>query len=233
MTETQWAASDDPHAMLDFLFPMHGLESIPDQPRSLRLYHCALARRVWDELPGPMRVGVEEAERFADAGILSWKSLAPVYHVAERMIAFRGESDHLAHWANELHKIGLNAPHHQPMPNGVDRWKSLNLLSFLPLWQRIPEYRWIPAEFHHTGLLRDLFQPFPDPHPFDSAWRTATVRNLACTIYRDHGFDRMPYLADALAEAGCDSPGMLDHCRNPKHIHARGCWLLDRVLATP
>ncbi|WP_261363090.1 hypothetical protein [Gemmata palustris] len=39
----------------------------------------------------------------------------------------------------------------------------------------------------------------------------------------------MSILADALQDAGCDSPDVLDHCRGPRP-HVRGCWVVDLVL---
>jgi hypothetical protein len=39
----------------------------------------------------------------------------------------------------------------------------------------------------------------------------------------------MPELADALAEAGCNNPDILSHCRGPGP-HVRGCWVVDLVL---
>jgi hypothetical protein len=32
-----------------------------------------------------------------------------------------------------------------------------------------------------------------------------------------------------LEEAGCDHPGILDHCRKSGE-HVRGCWVLDLIL---
>jgi hypothetical protein len=42
-------------------------------------------------------------------------------------------------------------------------------------------------------------------------------------------FDRLPILADALEEAGCDEPALLAHCRSDGP-HVRGCWAVDLVL---
>ncbi len=80
-----------------------------------------------------------------------------------------------------------------------------------------------------ADLLRDIFgNPFR-PVAFDPAWRTETVVALASAIYAERAFDRMPILADALEEAGCDHADILAHCRGPGP-HARGCWVVDAVL---
>jgi hypothetical protein len=55
------------------------------------------------------------------------------------------------------------------------------------------------------------------------------VLALAEGIEADRAFDRMPILADALEEAGCDERPMLDHLHGPGP-HARGCWVLDLIL---
>jgi hypothetical protein len=77
-------------------------------------------------------------------------------------------------------------------------------------------------------LLRDIFgNPF-GPVRVDPSWATATVTDLATTIYEERAFDRMPILADALEEAGCDNAAILSHCRGPGP-HVRGCWVVDLV----
>jgi hypothetical protein len=87
-----------------------------------------------------------------------------------------------------------------------------------------------PGE-QQSHLLRDLFGPHPfrrvaaNPH-----WLTSTVVALAQGIYEDRAFDRMPILADALQDAGCDDESVLDHCRGGG-IHVRGCWVLDLILS--
>jgi hypothetical protein len=79
-------------------------------------------------------------------------------------------------------------------------------------------------------LLHELFaHPFR-PAAFDPAWRTSDVLLLANGIYAERAFDRMPILADALQDAGCDSAAALDHLRDAAAPHVRGCWALDLVL---
>lgn len=52
---------------------------------------------------------------------------------------------------------------------------------------------------------------------------------LAQGIYEDRAFDRLPFLLDALMDAGCDDEAILDHCRR-EGPHGRGCWVVDLVL---
>jgi hypothetical protein len=56
---------------------------------------------------------------------------------------------------------------------------------------------------------------------WEAGWRSETVVALATGIHFDNAFDRVPILADALEEAGCDDEDVLTHCRGPAP-HARG-----------
>ncbi len=60
-------------------------------------------------------------------------------------------------------------------------------------------------------------------------WRSPAVDSLAAAIHADRAFDRLPVLADALEEAGCDHPDLLGHCRH-NTPHTDYCWLVDAVL---
>ena len=80
------------------------------------------------------------------------------------------------------------------------------------------------------GLLRDVVgNPFR-PVEVDPDWRTEAVVALARAIYDDRAFDRLPVLADALDDAGCDNADLLGHLRNPALTHVRGCWAVDLLL---
>jgi hypothetical protein len=52
---------------------------------------------------------------------------------------------------------------------------------------------------------------------------------LATGIYDEKAFDRLPILADALTDEGCNSDEFLEHLRGPGP-HVRGCWALDLIL---
>jgi hypothetical protein len=78
-------------------------------------------------------------------------------------------------------------------------------------------------------LLRDITgNPFR-PVTLNPTWLTSTVKQLAQSIYDERAFDRMPILAHALEDAGCDNADILSHCRQPGE-HLRGCWVVDLVL---
>jgi hypothetical protein len=61
------------------------------------------------------------------------------------------------------------------------------------------------------------------------AWKRGKLVRLADQIYKERAFNRLPTLADALEEAGCTNPDMLNHCRQPSE-HVRGCWVVDLLL---
>jgi hypothetical protein len=93
-----------------------------------------------------------------------------------------------------------------------------------------------PEEEHRAAeeravcdLVRCVFgNPFRSAQ-IDSSWLTSTVVALARGIYEERAFDRLPILADALQDAGCEDEQMLGHCRGLVP-HARGCWVIDSLL---
>jgi hypothetical protein len=75
----------------------------------------------------------------------------------------------------------------------------------------------------------DIFgNPFR-PISIAPSWLTSTVVALAKGIYNDRAYDRMPILADALQDAGCENADILNHCRG-EGVHVRGCWVVDLLL---
>ena len=78
-------------------------------------------------------------------------------------------------------------------------------------------------------LVRCVFgNPFRPVVP-DPVWLTSDVVLLASGVYEEKAFDRLPILADALQDAGCDNHDVLQHCRGVGP-HTRGCWVVDLVL---
>jgi hypothetical protein len=90
------------------------------------------------------------------------------------------------------------------------------------------------AERTIIHALHDIFGPLPFRDvPVAPAWLTSDVLEVAKGIYEEKAFDRMPILADALQDAGCDNDEMLNHCRAEKWEHVRGCWVIDLILGKP
>ena len=86
--------------------------------------------------------------------------------------------------------------------------------------------------FLKSLFIRDIvgnpFRPVA-VSPTCLAWNDGTVRKIAQAIYDDRAFDRLPILADALEDAGCDDADILAHCRSGGE-HVRGCWVVDLLL---
>src|SRR5262249_19701282 len=84
----------------------------------------------------------------------------------------------------------------------------------------------------YAALVRDIFgNPFRPAtvDPAWLAWNDGTVPKIAQAMYDERAFERMPILADALEDAGCDNAHILNHCRAP-NVHVRGCWVVDLLL---
>ena len=220
----------------------------PVSDRQLRLFACACARQVWDLLkddapcgrceefnnqrrydptisnPGhkcrecgsPIGTGrvnrsrkaVEVAERYADglatAGDMDDEAIFIGPH-PERGLAARCCWDNAASGATEVCEI-------------------------------LSRHGWLTAA-EQGGLLRDIVgNPF-DPvqvnvhkRPRENSiwiydwenmlgWNGGAVERLAREMYDSRDFTRMPILADALEEAGCDNVDILNHCRGKSRHH--------------
>ena len=194
--------------------------------RKLRLFACGCCRLIWSNLSDArLRAAVNVAEQFADGNgtATELKAAGAAAHktIAKNSRGF-GEDDPNAqlHTAVEMATSATTA---KPLS------AALGMVMFpFPL----AGYRGPPEEANSLicDLLRDIFgNPFRSVS-FSPSWRTDTTRSLARTMYDAREFSAMPILADALQDAGCDSADVLDHCRDPKQVHVRGCWVVDLVL---
>jgi hypothetical protein len=83
-----------------------------------------------------------------------------------------------------------------------------------------------------AALLRDIFgNPFRPANMEKNwlAWNDGIVPKIATETYESRDFGRLPILADALEDAGCDNADILAHCRSGRE-HVRGCWVVDLLL---
>lgn len=250
MTEAEWFGCVAPTPMLDALGDRASA-------RKLRLFACACCRRLEAPLPHLWNpAALDTAERFAD-GRASGDELRDArrrvgddLHTAYRRIGTetRGGTRHPRDVrASALLEAEFSALRELSTATnasvarralGQDAAQAVGgaaagaaLRTVVSDWDvRDTVFDAIRAEeAAQADLVRDLFTDrfwfvVPDP-----AWFTADVLALANAIYEGRTFEHMPILADALQDAGCESPRVLDHCRGAGP-HARGCWVIDLVL---
>ena len=73
----------------------------------------------------------------------------------------------------------------------------------------------------------------PKKHALDPRFITSDVLGVAQAIYQDRAFGRMPILADAFMDAGCEDEQIIGHLRQPIKegiLHVRGCWAVEMAL---
>lgn len=202
MTEEDWLTCADPHPMLELL---RGKAS----DRKLRLFAVACSRRIWSVIDHLGRAAVEAAENFADG------HLGPDELRAARL-ACQGAGGHASWYAA--------ATNPEIAARNAARSAQAGVASNHILGTEAGEL------LAQANLVREIIGPQPFRQiTVDPRWQTPAVVQLAQTIYDNRAFERIPELADALYEAGCDNDGILAHCRGPGP-HVRGCWVLDLVL---
>ena len=226
MDEQEWLQRTDPKSMLVFA---GGKAS----ERKLRLFGCGCCRRIWQLLDDSRRTMIDEAERIADETIAMpypRKLIVSVLFEAARhaiaasaVVASINSDDSAKRFAAyAVDGVGsLTGP--RSSIDGITIWSAWGAAgrSDFPID--------VAARRHQTNLLRDIFgNPF-HPTTIDPRWLTSTVVDLASAIYQERTFDRMPILADALMDGGCDSEEIIAHCRG-EGPHARGCWVVDLLL---
>jgi hypothetical protein len=210
MTEAEWLASSDPIAMLAFL-------RTKISERKLRLFMCACCRRVWDQLEEHYRQAVVTAESYADR---------------------RLSRQELKNARLEISKIAYQGGDLLPGTIRMDRHAYVALcvvLEQLPFAaeQVCTDVARLQGKGNEASaqanLLRDIVgNPFRAVS-LGSAWLTPKVLVLAELIYAQRAVNRMPTLANALANAGCTNGDILAHCRQPGE-HVRGCWVIDLLV---
>jgi hypothetical protein len=233
MTEQEWLACETPYDMLTFL-----QDSGRATARKLRLFAGACCRRIWHRLPDQRsRQAVATAERFAE-GEASLEELVAARHEAEA-----AQRDTLGRRRGDDAVIATTlAPEWNP-----NRWPSVHSVvsaassaaaegAALSGRNRKERKRkglrgLEDEEAAQCALLRDIFGGAFRASSSGHLWRAAdgVVRRLAEAIYQDRLFEDLPILADAVADADCQDPDLLDHLRGPVE-HALGCWALDLIL---
>jgi hypothetical protein len=206
MTKEEWLACTDPKAMLDFLG-----DSASDG--KLRLFAVACCRRIWPLVADTKsRQAVEISEQYADDRASDEELEAASKDAASVGIGFG------------IQFSAANAAHFASRPGRVaaDRCAMYAARAVPDSDERVAQAR----------LVRCLWgDPFRKPraHTAFLPWNTSSAVNLAQSIYDARAFERLSELADELEKADCDDANVVGHCREAGP-HARGCWVVDRIL---
>jgi hypothetical protein len=227
MTEAEWLTAADPKSMLGFL-------QSKASERKLRLFACACCRRIDHLLTlDPYQKALDLAEKYADqppavsrfksANTRLWKArqgLSSTHQHDAAMTAvihcFHVGVEEFAQWAAETAFDAEALEGYEETPDSEPNYAHLRATHRSALSDQ-------------SRLLVDIIgNPFR-PVTLDASWLASTVHALATRIYDEKAFDRMPILADALQDAGCDNEDILNHCRQASE-HVRGCWVVDLVL---
>jgi hypothetical protein len=233
MNEEMWRACEDPEAMLEFL---RGKAS----ERKLRLFAVACCRLFWDSLNiGATRQSIEIIERYADNQATE-AELSRAQKAAHNAAWYIRDYPHLKDdTAARLRcREALGIPTDETL-SALYTDEVLSRLYFVGFMANTSARLRVDAvPMHRTDPLLVRFSPrfcrdiLGDPFwrvTINATWRTSNVTGLAQAIYDDRAFDRLPILADALEDAGCDNADILNHCRQPGE-HVRGCWVVDLLL---
>jgi hypothetical protein len=249
VTEAEWLAATYPKTMLEFFRKKNC-------NRKLRLFAVACCRRLSDMLKPEQRSQLETAESYADGHIPEDDYFA-AFSDPDLAHYFRLSWPHFCRFAvNSLgwpddptSAAATRWPAnwtHNPEEDGVDCIARTARLAATTVGYREtdtkgnaptpgPPYERlrlveIRESASQTELLRDIFgNPF-NPIRSELTWRTSTVIAIAHQMYESRDFSAMPILADALQDAGCEHEDILNHCRDEKRVHVRGCWVVDLVL---
>ena len=216
MTEAEWLAYSDPESMLLFL---RGRCS----DRKLRLFACACTQRIWHLLEDDRtRKVLELAERSADTLVPEdqIQTATQANYDFIRSVGWRTAANKAATVANAAAAGNAWAAAWNVV---TDAWAAI----------RLSNPKQSSDEDRHQRLLLSEIIGNPFRHiSLDPAWLKANdgaVPKTAQQIYEERAFAFMPFLVDALLDAGCDNEDMLAHCRSAGP-HVRGCWVIDLIL---
>jgi hypothetical protein len=234
MTEEEWLVSENAKEMLQCLQRQHNVNRRKIGRRKIRLFGCASCRLLWNAMVDDRsRSAVEYIERLmedqadvTDLSIVRDRALqATIAHGLVRLNELsqlsRQELQQRHKATQAAYAITREIPWSGHAHPAID--------TYIGDGDPVARRNWLSELRDLSHLLHDIFgNPFR-PITFDPAWLTSTAIQLARGIYDDRAFDRMPILADALQDAGCENATILDHCRGPGP-HARGCFVVDLLL---
>jgi len=218
MTEKEWLAATDPTPMVAFI-------SRTASDRKLQLFSVSLVWAHHERFPEALLALARAAELRADGQLQPGHQIEAERGRKEWADQTSAEYGMLATWPDSTRQALIAADLTYMVRQVWLRWTAE---PGRPPGDVGLAYR-LGSKITHSSqprLLREAFgNPFR-PVSADTTWLTSTVVQLVHGIYEEKAFDRMPILADALQDAGCENDDILFHCRQPGE-HVRGCWVID------
>lgn len=254
VTEQEWLVCADPTPMLAFLQGeiIALVDELPSEaerlamrrllqgntiPRKLALFACACCRQIWQAITDTRsRKAVEIVEQAIDELVsedqLQIATLAALD--ARNAIEHKQGRDRTQ---PHIRRVAANACWEaasavwcaRGFRSSVERaaQESADVATWIGLSANYIDSRAKQCQFLRCIIGTPFRLAMTDSRWL--AWNDGTVVKLTQSIYDNRNFDRLPILADALEEAGCDNADMLAHCRQPGD-HVRGCWVVDLIL---
>jgi hypothetical protein len=246
LTEERWLFETASDPLLKYLQQHCRIAKVAGGKRKLRLFSVACCRAAWHLFTNEVcRHAVEVGERAAD-GQATRAVVRDAFAAANRIT--NAVHERMGNMDVQLLQPGstdfLQLSRDQAMSSAAAYTASqhggvlaaeivslsvinLSCLDSAPLEQH--RRRQIELDAYHADLVRDIFgNPFRKI-TVDPRWLTLSVIDLSKAIYGERVGERMPILADALMDAGCDNEDIINHCR-ADGPHARGCWVVDAIL---
>lgn len=229
MTSEEWNSSTSLEELIDAC-------GLAEGDRRLRLFNAACARRVAAVMPDDhARRLVDRAEQRAEGALADRDWLRAVAETLDPYLGNEAARDGAGGAT-----FGVLMHLHRTDPRSVVRLAEsvVEGRAFLAYTGGYPADvgadEWVrrAIESEAADLCRLFRCVCGSPYrraAFAPEWLTATVRSLVAGIDAERAFDRLPILADALQDAGCEDAELLGHCRG-SGPHGRGCWAVDLAL---
>jgi hypothetical protein len=234
MNAASWLTARDPTPMLKVL-------QSTQARRKARLFACACCARLGHLLPQESREGIETAARFAD-GLSSPAELDAAHAKANAAVMALPRP-----WSYDVVRLRYatsaaaecSSRQAATVPGAIaiasKAAHAVSLVGALDAdeddFTQTRDRARVAELAAQADLIREIFgSPF-HPVAFLPDWCTDTAVLLARRMAEEREYSAMPILADALQDAGCDDPEILDHCRE-SGTHVSGCWVVDLVLGT-
>jgi hypothetical protein len=238
MKPKHWKDCTDPVLMMSILRQRLGSSHKKRRQRKFTLFNCACLRDRWAAMTDPrLRTAVEFLEKDADQKEKT-KHLERILNDATQAYYDLLRERQLEHYYEDVvgHPEDMNCEFTAANFLGVYRvggpFAELNWIERIRYSDRQPPNdpaAWEARQLLLCDYLRDIFGN-PYLHgTFQKKWRTEHTVGLSAQMYETRNYVAMPFLADALEEAGCNNSEILKHCRG-EGVHVRGCWVIDLIL---